>query len=514
MSNPSHLTHAAPVVAPSVLDALVYPNETAAGLAAAVPQGLLVEALVELTPSLLSVDGRIDALIAVERHIALLQARSSELLSALETGDSTEDHFTRDAVAAALRLPPASMKDRMTSAQDLCERLPATLELLRAGEISQYHTVVLVDAIRGLPGDQAAAVETAVLGEAPRQTATQFRASVKKAVLRVTDPVTEADAHKDAVTQRRVIFKPGDDGMSEMWAFLPADSAAVIKATLDAMAHKTIHLPGGDDRTADQRRADALVDLARSKLCDTKRTNTGPTDTGPTDTGPTDTGPTDTAQPSPATATTDDPAPADGADRDAVRHRSGRGHGQRPAVQVTIAASTLMGLDDQRVSWTGTGRSPPPWPAGSPPTRPRRGDGCSPTTTATSCTPAQGYHPTAGMTATVLARDQHCTFPGCRRASRYNDLDHITAWREGDETTTANLGSVCRRHHRLKHTSAWQVERDDATGVTTWTDHRGRTYTSRPPDLPTTPTGPQTPRTPSASPPATTADGNPDLPPF
>ena len=105
----STATDQPPVVAPSVLDALVHPNETAAELAAAVPQGLLVEALVELTPARLSADGRIDALVAVERHIALLQARSSELLAALETGDITEDHFTRDAVAAALRLPPASM---------------------------------------------------------------------------------------------------------------------------------------------------------------------------------------------------------------------------------------------------------------------------------------------------------------------------------------------------------------------------------------------------------------------
>ena len=247
---------------------------------------MLVEALVELTPARLSADGRIDALVAVERHIALLQARSSELLAALETGDITEDHVTRDAVAAALRLPPASMTNRMTTARDLCQRLPATLELLRAGEISQHHAAVLVELTGSLPLEPAAAVEASVLPRAPRQTAAQFRTSVRKAVLRVTDPVTEDAAHVDAVTQRRVVFIPAADGMTTMWAFLPADSAAVIKATLDAMAHKTIHQPGGDDRTADQRRADALVDLARTTLCDTNRTNTGPTDTGPTDTGP------------------------------------------------------------------------------------------------------------------------------------------------------------------------------------------------------------------------------------
>ena len=60
---------------------------------------------------MLEVDGRIDALVAVERHIALLQARSAELLAALEAGDTTEDAFTRDHVAAALRRPPASMRN-------------------------------------------------------------------------------------------------------------------------------------------------------------------------------------------------------------------------------------------------------------------------------------------------------------------------------------------------------------------------------------------------------------------
>ena len=71
------------------------------------------------------------------------------------------------------------MNDRMTSARDLAHRLPATLELLRAGEISQRHAAALVDATRSLPPELAAAVEAAVLNRAPRQTVAQFRASVK-----------------------------------------------------------------------------------------------------------------------------------------------------------------------------------------------------------------------------------------------------------------------------------------------------------------------------------------------
>ena len=49
------------------------------------------------------------------------------------------------------------------------------------------------------------------------------------------------------------------------------------------------------------------------------------------------------------------------------------------------------------------------------------------------------YRPPADMTRTVIARDVHCCFPGCRRTARYNDLDHIKPFTDGDDTTTCNL---------------------------------------------------------------------------
>jgi hypothetical protein len=85
----------------------------------------------------------------------------------------------------------------------------------------------------------------------------------------------------------------------------------------------------------------------------------------------------------------------------------------------------------------------------------------------------------------VIARDQHCTFPGCRRSARYADLDHVLPYRPGDRTWAGNLTALCRRHHRLKHSGRWQVRRDEATGTMTWIDRRGRSYTSTPPPVPT-----------------------------
>ena len=101
-----------------------------------------------LSPVMLDVDGQIDALVAVERHIGLLQARSAELLAALDASDRSKDGFTRDHVAAALRVPPGSMRNRMADASDLVGRLPATLALLRAGDISQRHATDLAEATR------------------------------------------------------------------------------------------------------------------------------------------------------------------------------------------------------------------------------------------------------------------------------------------------------------------------------------------------------------------------------
>ena len=46
---------------------------------------------------------------------------------------------------------------------------------------------------------------------------------------------------------------PQDDGVTELWALLPADGAALIEAVLNSLGNAQTN-----DRTADQRRAAAL----------------------------------------------------------------------------------------------------------------------------------------------------------------------------------------------------------------------------------------------------------------
>jgi Domain of unknown function (DUF222) len=127
------------------------------------------------------------------------------------------------------------------------------------GEFSRAHAVKLVHAVDDLPHDAALEVQERVPGQAFHQSVSQFAATVRRAVLAV-DPRGEDDKHRDEVAKRRVVFTPQDHGVTELWSQLPTEGAAVLQARLDNMVKQWKKLKDG--RSADQLRADALVQLA------------------------------------------------------------------------------------------------------------------------------------------------------------------------------------------------------------------------------------------------------------
>jgi hypothetical protein len=79
----------------------------------------------------------------------------------------------------------------------------------------------------------------------------------------------------------------------------------------------------------------------------------------------------------------------------------------------------------------------------------------------------------------IQAREPVCVFPGCRMPARDSDLDHTQDYAKGGPTQPANLGHLCRHHHRLKHEAGWKLAQP-TPGNFIWTSPLGHTYQSKP----------------------------------
>lgn len=58
----------------------------------------------------------------------------------------------------------------------------------------------------------------------------------------------------------------------------------------------------------------------------------------------------------------------------------------------------------------------------------------------------------------LVARDRGCRFPGCDRPPEWTDSHHLEHWAHGGKTNAANQVLLCRRHHRLAHEGGWRLE--------------------------------------------------------
>jgi hypothetical protein len=317
------------------------------------------------------------------------------------------------------------------------ENAPAVHDALATGVIDVTKARVLTTETAHLTPDDAATLHAQVLPGAGTCTAPQLRAQVRGLDL-ATDPAAAQRRHETERARRSVSLTPAPCSMAWLTAYLPADDAMTVMTALDALA-AACPPPDQDPRGIDARRADALTDTLRHVL----------------DTGVGPTGPLPVRQ-----------------------HR-------RPHLQVTACATTLLGLDQTPATLDGYGPIPATMArtiAAQATWRPLL---TNPHTGELTARGTTTYRPTAALAGAVIDRDTTCTFPGCRIGSHRCDIDHITAYNhdqpaQGGQTTTGNLHTICRHHHRLKTDGHWTPARDPATGVTTWTSTTGHTYTRDP----------------------------------
>ena len=64
------------------------------------------------------------------------------------------------------------------------------------------------------------------------------------------------------------------------------------------------------------------------------------------------------------------------------------------------------------------------------------------------------------LRAAIVARDEHCTFPGCGRPATWCQAHHVIHWLEGGKTALLNAALLCQRHHTIVH-------RDNLTATVT-----------------------------------------------
>ena len=163
-----------------------------------------------------------------------------------------------------------------------------------------------------------------------------------------------------------------------------------------------------------------------------------------------------------------DPSEAHGAGLDGIR----------ATLQVTVSATTLIGLDDRPGELDGHG-----------PIRPEVARTLAGSTKGWTrlfldsegfVTRTDTYTPTEPMVRFLRARDQHCRFPGCRQPIHRCERDHNEDWALGGSTSIDNLAHFCRTHHALKHPDlpdfARWTARQTPDRTVQWTDPDGRTH--------------------------------------
>jgi hypothetical protein len=57
----------------------------------------------------------------------------------------------------------------------------------------------------------------------------------------------------------------------------------------------------------------------------------------------------------------------------------------------------------------------------------------------------------------LVVRDEHCTFPTCRRPPIMCHAHHIQHWLNGGKTSLDNLALLCGHHHRVIHNTPWEI---------------------------------------------------------
>src|SRR5262245_31846259 len=275
----------------------------------------------------------------------------------------------------ACRLSPAAASEQVRLARQLPE-LPGTARAFAEGEIGPQHAAVITRTTEEL-GPQAARQAEPDLLEAARRLHPQHLRRLTRHLRHVVDPEGALD---EALRQREGRYLHLSETLDGVWYLdgrLDPEAGTELRTVLDALAGPA----GRDDRrSAAQRRADALAELARGRLDSGELPRVG---------------------------------------------------GQRPHLSLFADLETLQGQLGSRAAELDWGQ-------------PVSGETARRLACDAALTPIlvdkQGEPLSVGRTTRVVppalrralvARDRTCRWPGCDRPACWTDVHHLRHWMDG-----------------------------------------------------------------------------------
>ncbi len=506
------------VVAPPVVGQPVPASaawRSAACLAAVAPGAGLAGVLERVDLASADDELLVEVVAAGERQAALGHLQAAEAAAVLSRRASMRPHWhvpvpanacvAGDELAMRLGWSKPAARRLVRDGRALDNELLLVAEAVREGVIDTSKVRVLTDRLHERAYQLAWPVLDEVLPQAATRTPSQLASDIDRALLTVA-PQDAAIRLPRAIASRHVCHpRRLPDGMAGLWAVLPAVDAARIDATLEATARTA--RAAGDPRTLDQLRADTLTDLATGHALLAGATLLANTSLSPM-TGAV------TAQGATASMTTRDPdragtpaAPADdtepepddaGSQPDDADQEFDAPPGvvERPPgraapgiripkirIDVTVALSTLMGLDELPAELAGLGPIPADQARALALGGTWRRIVTDPLTGTVLDVGRTRYRPPAALAEHVIARDGVCAAPGCGVPGHRCDLDHTTEYHgtpangapQRGSTAADNLGPLSTRCHRLKTDGGFTLTQIEP-GVFEWHTPAGLAY--------------------------------------
>ena len=161
----------------------------------------------------------------------------------------------------ALGLAHGDATEKVRVARLSREQLRRALAELRAGTVTYDHVRTIARSLRQIPDDEQEAAAALLTDLAKQADVSAVRTAARRLEFVTNPDGTFADAEKQ-YNRRYLHMSPLLDGMTAVDGLLDPESAALVSSALGPLLTPT----GPDDtRSSPQRRADALVDLARSR---------------------------------------------------------------------------------------------------------------------------------------------------------------------------------------------------------------------------------------------------------